>query len=240
VRVTPNIHFILVEPASDENVCAAARAIKTMGFSQLSLVNPATPPGSKTPYIAHGSHDILENSRTYTSFAEAIAGHELVIGTTRPDRQLWQPFVVADDLKEFIKSKAPSEKTSSIAIVFGRECSGLTNDELSHCDIISYIPLASRFPALNLGQAIMLYAYVLQERSSPEAELADHEKEAAADSRQYTRLREKVAACLRILGISEHAKTEQKVLAHLAMMKAPEMKLVHHLVQRLENMLKPQ
>lgn len=153
------IHFILVEPAVPENVGAAARALKTMGFQSLRLVNPCEYLSGKARWVAHASDDILENAKVFSSLQEAITDVDFVIATSAANRSVKADRHAAEDLPKLLKNKTGA--IASAAIVFGREESGLTNAEMAICHITSRINMATHFPSLNLGQAVMLYAYLL-------------------------------------------------------------------------------
>ncbi len=153
------IHFILVEPAVPENVGAAARAIKTMGFSSLRLVNTKAHLDEKASWLAHASNEILENALEFDSLKEATKDIDWIIGTSAKKRRVNEDYYPSNKINELIKAKANSIK--NLAIVFGREESGLTNEELKLCDIITSVPMKTTYPSLNLGQSVMIYAYTL-------------------------------------------------------------------------------
>ncbi|MCF8366521.1 MAG: tRNA/rRNA methyltransferase [Bacteroidales bacterium] len=153
------IHFILVEPAVPENVGAAARAIKTMGFESLRLVNPCEFVDGKARWLAHASGEILDNALVYTSLADALKDVDFVIASSAKSRSVKGDHHPAEKIPAIINEKSGS--VNSVAIVFGREESGLSNDELSLCHISTYIPMAAMYPSLNLAQAVMIYAYLL-------------------------------------------------------------------------------
>lgn len=155
----PKIHIILVEPAVPENVGASARALKTMGFDSLRLVNPCEFRTGKAQWVAHASTDILNNAGVFTSLKDAIADIDFVIGSSAKARSAKGDHHPAEDIPKIISAKQNS--ISQVAIVFGREESGLTNEELRLCDVSSFIPMQTTFPSLNLSQAVMLYAYLL-------------------------------------------------------------------------------
>lgn len=157
----PEIHFILVEPAVPENIGSAARAVKTMGFSELCLVDPKGYPDKKAEIIAHGANEILDNARIVQSLAEAIENMDFVIGTTAKNRAVHHDYYTAGETVGIIRDKGSTIK--NIAFVFGREESGLSNSELQLCQLVSYLPARVSYPSLNLAQAVMLYAYVLSE-----------------------------------------------------------------------------
>lgn len=161
--MTLKISFILVEPAVPANVGAAARAIKTMGFDDLRLVNPCDYLSMEARMLAHASHDILENAKVYPNLAEALADADFSIATSAKRRNVKEDIILSPDLPDFIRKK--EGVISHLAIVFGREESGLTNEEIALCHRISKVPLQTYYPSLNLAQSVMIYAYELSEFS---------------------------------------------------------------------------
>lgn len=156
----PEIIFILVNAAREENIGASARALKTMGIKKLYLVNPLTNPlGEKARATAHASLDVLEGARIFNHFSEAIQNIDLVIGSTAKERIVSQTFHPVEDLAEIILNKGNT--IDRVAIVFGGEESGLSNEHLSLCHMLSTIPMYSKYPSLNLGQSVMVYATYL-------------------------------------------------------------------------------
>jgi len=153
-----DICFILVEPAVPENIGAAARAINTMGFSELRLVNPANHLADEAKWLAHGSLELLEKAKIYQNFKDAIEDLNFVIGTTAKKRSTNYDYYSPENARKIIEKKG--DTISQVGIVFGREESGLKNEELSKCDIASSIPLKKPYPSLNLAQSVMLFAYV--------------------------------------------------------------------------------
>jgi TrmH family RNA methyltransferase len=151
-----NIYFTLVEPETPGNIGAAARALKTMGFSNLCLVNPGNYRAEEAKWMAHASEDILENAILYKHIHEAVADKNFVIAATQRNRNFHLPYYSAAQLAEKI---IPISKENKVCILFGRESSGLSNEELSACDAITTIPANSTHPSLNLAQAVMIYAY---------------------------------------------------------------------------------
>ena len=152
------VAFVLVEPAVPENIGAAARAIKTMGFTELRWVNPATPGAYMARWLAHGSGDVLDSAKIFSSLTEAISDLDFTIGTTAKNRSTKADYHTPEMALQIAKSK--EDVITRIGIVFGREESGLTNEELKQCDIASTIQLANPYPSINLAQSVMLYAYV--------------------------------------------------------------------------------
>jgi tRNA/rRNA methyltransferase len=153
------IYFILVEPAVPANIGASARAIKTMSFNKLRLVNPCDYLSMEAKKLAHGSNEILSSAEIFESLDQAIQDIDLVIGTSAKSRRVKHDYYPADRLVDIINKKGSSIR--SAGIVFGREEYGLTNEEAKRCDILCTIPMAVRYPSLNLSQAVMIMAYEL-------------------------------------------------------------------------------
>lgn len=155
------IHFILVEPAVPENVGAAARAIKTMGFTSLRLVNTKAHKDEKANWLAHASNEILENAQEFENLKDATQDIDWIIGTSAKKRRVNEDIYPSYKINELIQKKASSIK--NLAIVFGREESGLTNEELKICDVVTSVPMKTTYPSLNLAQTVMIYAYTLSQ-----------------------------------------------------------------------------
>lgn len=148
-----------MQPARPENVGAAARAIKTMGFSELWLVDPCQLE-PEAYWVAHQSDDILRNARTFTDLASALANVDFSIATGARRRLEKDDYLTPSECRQVLAEKPGSLQRA--AIVFGRESSGLTGDEIALCDAATRIPLAHPQPSLNLAQAVMLYAWELR------------------------------------------------------------------------------
>lgn len=153
------LYIILMEPAVPENVGAAARAMKTMGFGKLRLVRPCNHIADGALKLAHASTEILLNATVFASLPEALADLDFSIATSAKRRNVKQNYIPANELAGFIQSKGSTIR--KIGLVFGREESGLSNDELKLCQVVTYIPMVQKYPSLNLGQAVMLMAYEL-------------------------------------------------------------------------------
>ncbi len=150
--------FVLVEPARPENVGAAARAIKTMGFSQLRLVNPCDL-SREARWVAHESTELLDQAQHYRSLEAALADVDFSIASSARRRLDHDDYLSPAECRTALAGKAASVQRA--ALVFGRESSGLTGAELALCDAATRVPLAVSQPSLNLAQAVMLYAWEL-------------------------------------------------------------------------------
>jgi tRNA (cytidine32/uridine32-2'-O)-methyltransferase len=164
------MRFVLVSPHYPENVGAACRALKAMGFSKLGLVTPARlaqPTHPMAQKMAVKSLDVLDSAELFDDLATAIAGSDVVVGTTarRGVSNVLPPDRLADTLTSL------SAERKRITMVFGNEKSGLTNEQLAHCNLLVRIPLAADQPSLNLAQAVQIITYELFR-----AALADRER----------------------------------------------------------------
>lgn len=221
--------FVLVEPASEENIGAAARALKTMGFDDLRLVNPQTSLGKVSRYVAHGAHDILDEIKIFPDLESAVKDSGVVVGTTRPLRSNQKPMLTEVELRGYLNDKFFG---AGVSIVFGRERTGLTSQELDRCDLLSFIPLAQRRPALNLGQAVMLYAYNLA--SGEGFESRPHDTGLKVDLEEVRHLKSRVAALLDLVGGGSRPKTRQTILGRLPHLGLQDMRLIQHVLSMVE------
>lgn len=175
-----NIRIILVETSHTGNMGSAARAMKTMGLTNLYLVNPLVQPDSHSIALSAGASDVIGNATIVNTLDEALAGCELVIGTSARSRTLSWPMVEPRECGERC-IKAASH--SPVAVVFGRERVGLTNEELQKCNYHLYIPTNPEYGSLNLAMAVQLasyeirMAYLAVQEKSEHVESTEHEIE---------------------------------------------------------------
>lgn len=151
------ICFILDKPARAANVGAVARAMHTMGFSDLRLVASDVHQQEEASWVAHGSTHILEQARVFSSIDAATHDCDLLVVTTARRRGEVRTLFSPDALCEQLQQRTQS--VSRVAILFGCEAAGLSNEALKQADLLSYVPLATEFPSLNLAQACMVYSY---------------------------------------------------------------------------------
>lgn len=155
-----DIRFVLFETTHPGNIGAAARAIKTMGYSDLVLVNPPQDHlCSDSRAMASGAQDVLHGARVVATLAEAIDGCGLVIGASARHRRLGCPEL---DPRECAAQVVDAARARPAALVFGPERSGLTNTELDRCHAIVYIPANPAYSSLNLAQAVQIIAWELR------------------------------------------------------------------------------
>jgi tRNA (cytidine32/uridine32-2'-O)-methyltransferase len=154
-----DIRMVLVETSHPGNIGAAARAMKTMGLSQLALVAPKYQTHPEAIALASNAPDVLEQARVYPSLQAAVADCTLVMATSaRPRHHNWQ--VVSP--RECATELAGLPPGETAALVFGREKFGLTNDELGLCHRLVQIPANPDYSVLNLAAAVQLLAYELR------------------------------------------------------------------------------
>lgn len=153
-----NIRIVLVETFHPGNIGAVARAMKNMGLSQLTLINPRVFPDPEATSRAAGAKDLLENAVVVNSLEEAIADCQLVIGTSARERTFDLPLMDLESATELMLDESSS---GTLAILFGRETMGLTNDEMLACQRHLYIDANPEYPVLNIAQAVQLVCYEL-------------------------------------------------------------------------------
>ncbi|WP_404341368.1 tRNA (cytosine(32)/uridine(32)-2'-O)-methyltransferase TrmJ [Pseudoalteromonas mariniglutinosa] len=151
-----DIRIVLVNTSHSGNIGSAARAMKTMGLSKLYLVDPACEIDSHASALAAGATDVLGNAVIVDSVADAIADCVLTIGTSARSRTLSWPMVEPRECGEKLVTEA---KTGSVALVFGRENSGLSNEELQQCNYHVCIPANPEYSSLNLAMAVQTLCY---------------------------------------------------------------------------------
>ena len=154
-----NVRIVLVETFHPGNIGAAARALKNMGLSQLWLVNPRDFPSDEALSRAAGATDLLESARVVHSLDEAIADCQLIIGTSARERAYDLPL---QDLETAAEQIWQESQTGEIAILFGRETTGLNNKEMLMCNRHLFIEANPEYPVLNVSQAIQLVCYELR------------------------------------------------------------------------------
>lgn len=151
-----SIRIVLVDPNHPGNIGAAARAMKNMGLTELHLVRPKLFPDADATARAAGADDVLQAARVHEDFAGAIADCGLVVGTSARQRHL--PFDLVEP-RDCSAQIVQAGRSGSAAIVFGSERIGLTNAELTRCNLLATIPTDPRYSSLNLAMAVQVFAY---------------------------------------------------------------------------------
>lgn len=159
------VKIVLINTSHPGNIGAAARAMKTMGLTQLYLVSPLQFPHQKAVEMASGAVDILENAVVVDELSDAIEDCGLVVGTSARSRTIPWPMLTPREFAE--KAREETEK-NKIAVLFGREQTGLTNEELHKCHYHIHIASNPDYSSLNLAAAVQVIAYELRVASAIE------------------------------------------------------------------------
>ncbi|KJS08698.1 MAG: RNA methyltransferase [Gammaproteobacteria bacterium BRH_c0] len=155
-QLLDKIRIVLVNTTHPGNIGGAVRAMKNMGLSQLYLVSPLNFPADKAVWRSAGAADLLEKAIVVDTLDEALAGCGLVVGTSARDRRIPWPMLNPRECGERVVREAA---THPVAIVFGREDRGLTNDELQKCTYHVHIPANPEYSSLNLAAAVQVLSY---------------------------------------------------------------------------------
>ncbi|WP_336797235.1 tRNA/rRNA methyltransferase [Erwinia aphidicola] len=222
--------LILVAPARAENVGAAARAMKTMGFSELRIVDSQAHLDPAAKRVAHGAGEILENATQWGSLSAALADIDFSIATTARARAKFRYYATPQQVQTVLEEK--QQWVNSAALVFGREDSGLTNEELAQVDLLTGIPMAADYPSLNLGQAVMVYCYQLSALRQVCAQTA-----AAAEVPQLDALRQRAENLLHQLDVAADEKLADWMQQRLGLLQQRDTAMLHRLLHDVEKKL---
>jgi tRNA/rRNA methyltransferase len=177
-----NLRVVLVATRNPLNLGAAARAMSNFGFLHLRVVNPYAL-AFREARSAVGAAAVMKNAEEYSTVAEAIADCALVVGTTTlRNRQRHQPLYRLEDGARRIRKAMASRQ---VALLFGSEKVGLSNEDLSHCHWVMHIPTREAHPSMNLGQAVAVCLYEMIRSGKVRPSAAEP---AAAESGELERL----------------------------------------------------
>ncbi len=163
-----NIRIILINTTHPGNIGSVARAMKVMGLSQLHLVSPLRFPAAEATALASGADDLLQDAVVHESLDKALDGVGLVLGTSARLRTLSLPQM---DVRAAAEQSVAESSKHPVAILFGRERHGLTNDEIQRCHFLLNIPANPEYSSLNLAQAVQVLSYELRVAALGEAGL---------------------------------------------------------------------
>jgi TrmH family RNA methyltransferase len=156
--------LVLVRTRNPLNIGAVARAMSNFGFSCLRVVQPYEP-AFREARSAVGAASLLQRARQHTSVADAVADCSLVVGTTAiGERRLQQPIRDLGPATKLIRKRLSSHR---VAVLFGSEKTGLSNEELSYCHWLLHIPTRKQHLSMNLGQAVAIVLYALSASNAP-------------------------------------------------------------------------
>jgi tRNA/rRNA methyltransferase len=226
--------FILVEPAEPANIGAAARAIYTMGHSDLRLVRPLTDhQDEKALTLAHGSQHILTTARIYPDLAAALHDVDLACATTTRHRLEKHEYVNIRELPTIVEAKGDS--LQRLALVFGGERSGLNRQDIELCDMLTTIPQSCTYPSLNLAQAVMIFSFVFSEAQTTMQTTDRRLHSQEMPPLQYASLKTKTLALMDRIGLTDRAKTY--VMQALAKLKYEDLYLLHNIRASIDRTL---
>ncbi|MDR3491899.1 MAG: tRNA (cytosine(32)/uridine(32)-2'-O)-methyltransferase TrmJ [Gammaproteobacteria bacterium] len=160
-----NIRIVLINTSHPGNIGSAARAMKTMGLTELYLVDPKLFPHPKAEEMASNAADILVHAHVVPDLETAVADCGLVVGTSTRTRAIPWPLLTP---REFAEKARVETANTKVAVIFGREQSGLTNDELQRCHFHIQIPSNPDYSSLNLASAVQVICYELRVASEIE------------------------------------------------------------------------
>lgn len=154
--VLANVRIVMVNTTHPGNIGAAARAMKNMGLSDLVLVDPKRFPDPEAEIRAAGAGDIIVNASIVATLSDAIADCAVVVGTSARERSMPIPLLPPRQCAEQLVAEAGQHR---VALVFGREDRGLTNEELQQCHWHVHIPTNADYSSLNVAAAIQVLSY---------------------------------------------------------------------------------
>lgn len=156
------LRVVLVNTTHPGNIGAAARAMKNMGLGSLTLVNPQEYPSARARWRAVSAADVLDAARVVASPQEAVEDCRLVIGTSARGRRIPWPLLTPKQCADKVLEALPA---GPVALLFGREAHGLTNEELQLCHYHLHIPSSPAYPSLNLAMAVQILVYEIYQAS---------------------------------------------------------------------------
>ncbi|MBL5828414.1 tRNA/rRNA methyltransferase [Serratia fonticola] len=224
------LHIVLVAPARAENVGAAARAMKTMGFTSLRIVDSEAHLQPAARWVAHGAGDILDAVQTFSTLEQALADVDFTVATTARSRARFHYYCTPQQLTEQLAER--QQWVHQAALVFGREDSGLTNEELELADLLTGVPMVADYPSLNLGQAVMVYCYQLAQLMA-----VSSVQEPLADAGQLNALRQRADRLLQALDVEGDQKLRDWLHQRLGVLQQRDTVMLHRLLHDIEKKL---
>lgn len=229
----PPIAFVLHRPARGGNIGASARALMTMGFSDLRISEALGYDPNEARAWAHGSTEVLDRAATFGTLPEAIQDADLVVGTSARRRGDRREYLTPMELRDHLRKLHEREAVKQVALLFGPEEHGLTNEELDLCQLVSEIPMRRSYPSLNLAQAVMVYSYEL----SPLSFTASPPRNRVSSDESVRRLHEKVTEILPRLGFDPGRAVTRRIIERVGRAGHPDVHLMHSVINALERRL---
>lgn len=215
-----NIRIVLVQTFHPGNIGASARAMKTMGLTRLTLVNPRCFPDDEATRLAAGADDVITNARVVGSLAEAVEDCVQVIGASARLRNL--PLPHFDEPDDMARAAITNAEQGPVALVFGRERFGLTNDEIRCCTHQVSIPANADYGVLNLSQAVQVLSHEVfrawRQRPDSDFRQAVPRHDPLPTQQQLTHFHDHLHRVMQDVGFltQPHARTEDHLRALIA------------------------
>lgn len=223
MRVT----IILVAPARAENIGAAARAMKTMGFGDMRIVDSQAHLEPATRWVAHGSTDVIDNISVYPTLAEALHDVDFTVATTAQQSREVPLLRNARRTAAAVTGKIAVDEPCGAGFWPGRL--GLTNEELALADVLTGVPMVADYPSLNLGQAVMVYCYQLAGLMQQPAKQTE-----VTDAPQLQALRTRVSQLLATLDVADDTKLADWLQQRLGLSGQRDTAMLHRLLHDIE------
>lgn len=234
-----NVFFILVEPKESGNIASSARAMKNMGFTKLSLINPPQLK-EETKWLAWRSEDVLDKAEEFNKLDDALKDKALTVGTTRRRGSKRGAIL---DVKVGVKRIYEVAQLNKVAILFGREDKGLFNEEVEKCGFLITIPTSDLQPSLNLSQAVLIVAYELMRME--QIKDLHMERQFYVNKEELDKLYERLYFILKKTGyISENKDIEKRTINNFKHLFGRtgltfwELKMLHGLLSHIEEIHK--
>ncbi len=205
MRHPASTRFVLVGTSHPGNLGATARAMKTMALTALDLVALECAPDEQAQAMAANADDVLNQARHFSDLSSAVAESQLVLGLTARARRDGVPALTPREAATMIAAEG-----GTVSVLFGRERTGLTNEELAHCHRLVHIPANPDYPALNLAAAVQIMAYeiFLACPSAGALKPAEAETPAPATGARLEGLHQALEALVQQSGYAERAPRE--------------------------------
>lgn len=232
---TSDISIVLVGTKFPENIGSVARGMKNMGMDKLILINPVPYKKLEAYALAHQSKDIIDKALVYDNLHEALEPFHFTVGTTQRIRGRRYPLYTPREIAAEIKNIGSNKK---VALVFGRESKGLSNEELRCCNMVSTIPTAIKQPSVNLAQAVMIYCYELYQQIKDIQKIEDFKWD-LAENKEMEHMYEHLESCLEAIKFHPRVDAEdfidrfRRVLGRIKLERR-DVKLFHKLFSEVE------
>ncbi len=232
-----HIKIVLVEPESPGNIGAVTRAMDNFGFSRLCLVNPCDYRVPQAYWLSRHAEDILEHAVVAGTLQSALEGVHIAVATSNRRRFTHNPSFTPKEIAARIRETGVD---SSVALVFGRESDGLTNDELHQCQLLSAVPVHPGNMSLNLAQAVMVYLYEIFQHH---LDGNPHFDWRLADPREIEQLYRRIELILNMTGFVPRKTMERFILRIRRLfgrtpMEERDVRLLHRIFKQIENHLR--